>query len=52
MYSDLRPIDAGRLLRQGAAGRPDQANVRNCLVVAADRVPESGRNTSVAPDNV
>ena len=29
-----------------------QANVRNCPVVAADRVPESGRNTSVAPDNV
>ena len=38
--------------------RPDddfeaaQANVRNCPVVAADRVPEPGRNTSVAPDNV
>ncbi|SXQ71687.1 Uncharacterised protein [Klebsiella pneumoniae] len=103
-----RPIDAGQLLRQGAAGRSDQAmdsawlvslrvpqaprsntdphvvaecpqplarlhvpwrklvwarpdddfpeaaqaNVRNCPVVAADRVPESGRNTSVAPDNV
>lgn len=29
-----------------------QANVRNCPVVAADRVPESGRNTSVAPGNV
>ncbi|RQL63787.1 hypothetical protein BJI64_17690 [Acinetobacter baumannii] len=43
-----RPIDAGQLLRQGAAGRPDQANVRNYPVVAADRVPESGRNTSVA----
>ena len=100
-----RPIDAGQLLRQGAAGRSDQAmdsawlvslrvpqaprsntdphvvaecpqplarlhvpwrklvwarpdddfpeaaqaNVRNCPVVAADRVPESGQHTFPTP---